>query len=79
MQIFRTLSSIQPSWCGMIHLALFDHSTQQDDFKLAPKKLAVGFKYVDGKYAGDFMFDAISVSYSSSLTYLVGLVLICSF
>ena len=74
MQIFRTLSSIQPSWCGMIHLALFDHSTQQDAFKLAPKKLAVGFKYVD-----DFMFDAISVSYSSSLTYLVGLVLICSF
>ena len=63
----------------MIHLGLFDHSTQQDAFKLAPKKLAVGFKYVDGRYAGDFMFDAISVAYSSSLTYLVGFVSIPSF
>lgn len=76
MLIFLTLSNTQPLWFGNCNKELFHHSTQQDAFKMAPKKLAVGFKYMNGRYAADMMFDTVSVAYSTSLTYLVAFLLV---
>ena len=44
---------------------------QQDVFKLAPKKLAVGMKYLGETHAANFMFDTASLTYSVGLTRCV--------